>query len=55
MPPPADDARDPLFPAPDSGEEIQISTPSEGVYVFHTQEDQEFIRIDVVVDPVKLR
>ena len=55
MPPPTDDTRDPLYPAVDDDEQLQVSTPSEGVYVFHTQNEEEFIRIDIVVDPVKLR
>lgn len=52
---PHDDAPDPQFPAPDSDEELFVSTPSEGVYVFHTNEADEFIRIDIVVEPLKHR
>ena len=55
MPPPADDTRDPLYPKSDSGDELQVSSPSEGVYVFYTENEDEFIRIDIVVDPVNLR
>lgn len=55
MPPSADDASDRLSPVPRSDEELLVSMPSEGVYVFHTEEEQEFIRIDIVLDPADFR
>jgi len=50
MSPSADDTNGPRFPASEDSEELHISIPSENVYVFHTNNENEFIRIDLVVD-----
>lgn len=55
MPPSADDASDPFPPGPDTGEDLLLSKPSEGVYVFHTREEGQFIRIDIALDPSDYR
>lgn len=52
-------------PTPDDGDgpahrfnglrDLSVVEQSSGVYVFHTDDAREFIKTDVVVDPVKHR
>lgn len=34
----------------DTSDDVHVATPSEGVYVFYTEREEEFIRTDCVVD-----
>lgn len=42
-------------PLLDGLETVFVTAPAEGVYVFHTREEQEYVRSDHVVDLSSMR